>query len=547
MRYVSCLLAVFSLLPASRFVFAEDTGSLPSVAQVAKQIDQQVQRKLDEEKLAPAALATDLILLRRISLDLLGRVPTLNEVNVFKELPADSRYEDWVSKLAESPEFSHHLRDELDVLLLARRKDDSRWREYLLWATDQNRSWDQIFQDIMLPNGQDEPAKYAAEFLLDRVREADQMTNDTATSFFGVNISCAQCHDHPLVSDWEQKHFFGMMSFFNRTYRTKKGQLAEKFSGSVKYKDVLGKEYDAPFMFLSGAEVEEPQVEKSEEERKKEEEIVKEQMQKDDAPAPPMPDFSPRAKLVSLALKSNDEGQNFLARSMVNRTWARLMGRGLVEPLDQMHSENPASHPELLDLLSRDFIASGYDLRRLVQEIVLSTPYRRSTEWTSASECPPPEAFGVGQFRPLSRRQLAVSLSVVAANPEKLTPPEAAEDAAKRRDSWERSADGLVRVLEIPEKNFQVSVDEALYFSNNNRVQNDLLRDSGDKLVGYLQTLEPTQATAQAFLICLTREPTDDEQQYFEKYLSEHNEQKNGALQNVVWSLITSPEFRFNH
>src|SRR5262249_31307859 len=115
--------------------------------------------------------------------------------------------------------------------------------------------------------------------------------------------------------------------------------------------------------------------------------------------APPPPKFSLRASLVQLALEP--DGRDYFARSVVNRLWHRHFGRGLVAPLDQMHSANPPSHPELLQWLARDLIEHGYDLRRLVRGLVLSNAYARGSRWPNG-EMPEEKHFAVAQLRPLT-------------------------------------------------------------------------------------------------------------------------------------------------
>src|SRR5262249_28269551 len=132
-------------------------------------------------------------------------------------------------------------------------------------------------------------------------------------------------------------------------------------------------------------------------------------------PAPPK--FSLRAKLVELALAP--EQREFFARAIVNRTWHRLFGRGLVMPLDQMHSANPASHPELLQWLARDVVEHGYDLRRLIRGLVLSQAYARSSRW-EGEEIPQDKFFAVAQIRALTPMQMAMGLRLAGSDPEKL-------------------------------------------------------------------------------------------------------------------------------
>ncbi len=138
-------------------------------------------------------------------------------------------------------------------------------------------------------------------------------------------------------------------------------------------------------------------------------------MKEDNAPSPTKPQFSPREKLVEVALHSEDN--RYFARNIVNRLWARMLGRGLVDPLDQMHSANVPSHPELLDWLTRDLVAHGYDLKRLLRGIALSQTYSRSSEWTSPGELPASSLFAVAKIKPLSPRQYGLSLSVASHNP----------------------------------------------------------------------------------------------------------------------------------
>src|SRR5438094_940998 len=164
-------------------------------------------------------------------------------------------------------------------------------------------------------------------------------------------------------------------------------------------------------MFLTGTKVEDTAKEPSAAEQKKEKaELDRAKAAKK---APPRPAFSAREKLVEVSLQGGNS--DFFARSIVNRMWHRFFGSGLVNPLDQMHSENPPSHPELLAWLARDTAAHDYDLRRLVRGIVMSRAYSRGSKYDST----PPDAklFAVARLRPLTPLQLSASLKVAAADP----------------------------------------------------------------------------------------------------------------------------------
>ena len=180
-----------------------------------------------------------------------------------------------------------------------------------------------------------------------------------------------------------------------------------------------------------------------------------------------MPEFSPRLQLVDIALQ--DDSDAFFAKNIVNRVWARMLGSGLVNPLDQMHSGNPPSHPELLDWLARDLKQHGYDLHRLIRGVALCTAYARDSEWSSAAEPPGEGYFAIARTRALTARQLALSLQIAATSPGKWPDVAACDEWTKMRESLEKQANGWVREFEQPNENFQVAVDEALFFSVRSR------------------------------------------------------------------------------
>ena len=513
------------------------------VVEFAKRIDQLVIARLSADGVQPAATIDAAAYLRRVSLDLAGRIPTLEELDAYLEADAKDRKQQLVQRLIDAPDFAFHQRNQLDILLLLRDEHNDKWREYLLEASKENRPWDQLFREVMTPEDTLSTDSRPVAYLKRRVNDIDAMTNDSSVTWFGVNIACAKCHDHPLVSDWTQAHYYGMSAFFKRTFTTRKGFASEHFDGNLKYTDVDGEEHEAELMFLTGAKTDAPKQEIDAEELKKLQERIKKSQNDDKAEPPPRPDFRPRSRLVETALA--DTEHRFFARNIANRIWARLLGRGIVHPLDQMHSENPPSHPELLRLLADDLHASGFDLRRLIHAIALTDVYGRSVRATS--EKPSPETFAVAVPRPLSPRQLSLSLRIAGTSSEKMAKL-IAEDWPKQREQLERQADGLARNLAIPDDGFQVSVSEALWFSNNQSVENDLLNASNDRLVGQLKKMESSeQIVTHAFKSVLSREPAKDERAAIIDYLSNRSDRSELALKQVVWALMTSPEFRFNH
>ncbi|MDA1053126.1 MAG: DUF1553 domain-containing protein [Planctomycetota bacterium] len=526
-----CLTATGTLSVEARgeFVLAE--------AEIHEVVDHYIDLRLKDAGVTPAPPADDANLLRRTMLDLVGRIPTAGEANTFVASSDAGKRAAMIDRFIASPSFARHQANEVNAMLMPGSSGDL--LKYLLPATAANRPWDQVFRDLLAAD----PETGADQFLKSRVGDLDRLANDTSVIFFGVNVSCAQCHDHPLVSEWTQSHFFGMKSFFSRTFEN--GDfLGEREYGLVKFQTVKGEEKVAPLMFLTGTVLAEPESPEPSDEQKKVEKERLEELKKNKQP-PPVPAFSRREQLARVALE-NDENIYF-SRSIVNRVWYRLFGRGLVAPVDQMHPENPASHPELLDWLARDLVAHGYDLRRLIRGLVLSDTYSRSSRW-DGEQHPAPELFAVASIRPLTPAQYATSLRLASMSPSWFPEENASEEFEKRIEQIENSARGFAGLIEQPSEGFQVSVTEALLFNNNQRITSEFLRDAGDSLVGTLKSIEDTKQLVDiAVRNVFARPATDDEAQVLGEYLSQYKEDRLIAAQQLVWALLTTNEVRFNY
>ncbi len=538
MRLAFAALMIFAFVGSSELAASE-------VVELARRIDDHINHRMAQENVQPTELVDAAGFLRCATLDLAGRIPSTSELDAYLSADVNDRKQPLIQRLIESPDFAYHQRNQLDILLLLRQEHNDQWREYLLEATRENRSWDQLFREVMLPEDTLSTDPRPVAFLKRRTKDLDAMTNDSSVTWFGVNIACAKCHDHPLVSDWTQAHYYGMSAFFKRTFQTRQGFLSERFDGTTKYTNTDGEEHEADFMFLTGTKVDVPSLQIDEAELKTINERIKYSESDEQACPPPRPEFRPRAHLVQLALA--DEENDFFARNIANRVWARLFGRGIVHPLDQMHSENDPSHPELLTELASDLRESGYDLRRLIHAIVLTDAYARSVVRDSAARPIDAASFAAVVPRPLSPRQLSLSLRIAGTGPDTLTQWQS-DDWAKRRDELERQADGTARRLAIPDDGFQVSVSESLWFSNNPSIENDFLNGSNDRLVGHLKQIESNEEAADtAIKTVLSRQSSDDERQAIVDYLNVRSERREQGLKQVVWALMSSPEFRFNH
>ena len=509
---------------------------LPALVPIQDVVDHYIDAQLQQAGVSAAPQAAAANVIRRVTLDLAGRIPAAVEVKQYVAAEDADRRLKLVDRLMDSPEFVDQQADRFNTMLMYGVGGDL--RPYLKMAFTEKRSWDTMFREMLLPSHDDPQQKGGDQFVKQRIKDIDQLTNDVSVTFFGINITCAKCHDHPEVGDWTQGHYYGMKSFFNRTFEN--GDfIAERQYGLLKYTSIDGESYDAKLMFLTGAVIAEPESpEPPEKERKKIDAQLKELAEK--KRPPPAPAFSRRSQLVKVALKPDQN--RFFTRAIVNRVWHQYFGHGLVTPLDQMHSENPPSHPDLLDWLARDLVVHGYDLRRLVRGLVLSQAYSRGSRWES-DDRPQAGLLAVANVRPLAPLQLARALSLAAADPAGF---EGTLEAEERRNRIAQSADGAAASeFEEPRDNFQVSADEALYFSNSKQVMDRYL--TGGLVEHLAQITDCRQIVETAVWSILSRPPSDDELKLMGEYLDRREGRRQQACQQLVWVLLTSTEFRFSY
>jgi hypothetical protein len=513
---------------------------LPPDRPIEEVVDHYLEAKLTKEGPGPAPSADDATLIRRLTLDLNGRIPTAAEVKLYVESTKPDKRAKLVDRLMTSPGFARHQADSFEAMLMAGTRAEL--RTYLGPAFTENRPWDEVFGDLIRGDAASPARKGASSFLKARAKDLDRLTSDVSSVFFGVNVSCAKCHDHPKVEDWKQDHYYGMKSFLGRTFEA--GEfVGERDDGAVKFKTTDGEEKKAKFMFLTGrvvevAGAEEPSKEARQAEKRNVDAAKKKKV------APPAPKQSARAKLVEVALGPGE--RDFFARSIVNRLWDRFFGTGLVVPLDQMHSANPPSHPELLAWLARDTIEHRYDLRRLTRGLVLSRAYARASRWDSA-EPPDRRLFAVAAVRPLTPVQLAASMWVATADPASLPADPTREEHGRKVEDLAGRGRSLASAFARPGEDYQIGVSEALLMSNSDRLK-DLLADGGDRLVGRLAKIADRRERIDLAVRSILSRPAEKEEiDLLEDFLARHKDQPVEGARQLVWALLTGAEFRFNH
>lgn len=322
------------------------------------------------------AIASDAEFMRRASLDLIGMPPTADEARAFLAEKAPDKRTKFIDRLFASPHYPRHMASMLDLILMERRANTNvtadEWQAWLVKSVRENKPWNVLAKEILQADGADPATRPAARFALDRGSDPNMLTRDVGRIFFGRDMQCAQCHDHPIVSDYLQSDYQGLFALIAPTVPIvqKVGGKdttvqAERAGAQVSFQSVFlhvprrtvarvpdSVMIDEPF-YLPGDEYEVAPADN-----------VKS-----------VPKFSYRAKLAELATNGSNDAFN---RNIANRLWAHMFGRGLVHPVDMQNPENPPSNPELLQLLARRIAAMKFDVRAFLREIALSNAYQRS-------------------------------------------------------------------------------------------------------------------------------------------------------------------------
>ena len=335
-----------------------------------------------------AAVGSDADFLRRAYLDLNGTIPDAATARAFLDDESADKREALVDRLLARPQFARHMATAFDVMLMERRAQrtlpgkewtisDDQWREYLRISFAENKPLDQLAREILAADGVEPGLRPAVKFYLDRDAAPDLLARDIGRLFFGRDLQCAQCHDHPLVDDYLQADYYGLKAFVDRGVlfddkKEKKLYYAEKAEGETTFESVFtGNARDHVLPKLPrAAPVSEPVL------AKEDAYVV--------APAKdvrPIPKYSRRAQLAALATDGTNEAFN---RNLANRLWAMMMGRGVTHPLDMLHSDNPAIESQLLAMLADELVSVKFDVRAMLRELALSRTYQRASDLPSA-------------------------------------------------------------------------------------------------------------------------------------------------------------------
>lgn len=519
----------------------------PLVAEepLAARIDALIQARMNG---VASPRTSDAEFLRRMYLDLTGRVPSTSEARAFLADTAANKREQWIDRLLDSPEYPVRMTDAMHVMLLERQGDSPEWRQFLRASFAADQPWDQLVRDMIWSEPSDESKRGAAFFFSKRLENYGQnpvdypgLVRDVGRLFLGVDVQCAQCHDHLFVDQYKQDYYQGLYAFLGQAYlRTdvKFPAVGEKpVTQKVEFSSVFVKESRSTGPKLPGQmELEIPVIAKGEEYQTPPDKKTN---------APGVLKFSPLKLLAEQLPRSENP---LFARNAVNRIWWLVMGRGLVHPLDLQHADNPASHPELLDLLSHEFTTHGFRVKWLLRELMRTEVYQRSSELPAgvAADDVPETSYRTALERPLSAEQMLASLWQVTgpdvARP--FDPPAGDANLVKLR---ERFLKAFANPPKEPEVEYSPSVKAALFLSNDEVVLGWFQPQAGNLLERLQANTNDDQLLDALYLALLTRPVTEEERAAGKAWLAKNPQQRAVAISRLAWALASSTEFALNH
>lgn len=497
------------------------------------QLDEQFQRDWQRAQLQPTPPVDTLQLARRVSLALMGTVPSLEEIRFLQQEPREAHFEQWLEHVLHDGRYHDYMAERLARAFVGVKEGAFlvfRRRRFVSWLSDQlaaKRPYDAIVRDLITANGvwTDHPA---TNFLTATIKPGqdqgqpnpNELAARVCRSMLGVRIDCAECHDHPF-DRWKQRDFQGLAAFFCGSTISVRGirNVAKPFTAENRktgQSETIAP--DVPF----------------------------------DRELLPSTDSRPNEERARLAAWVTDPGNQRFSRATVNRVWALVFGAGLINPVDDMRDE--AEAPAALDILADDFAAHGYQLNRLVQIIVHSAAFRRDSRGDSSSPSSQVTDAHVAAWAafPLTRlRPEQVAGSVIQAST--LTTIDRQAHLIYRLGRYFGEADFIKRYGDAGEDELTDvggTIPQRLQMMNGKLVtektrQNPLM--NAVTQIGQLSA-DDGQAVDVAYLTVLSRLPTSDERQHFEQRLSENRgRQRLSRLEDLFWTLFNATEFAWNH
>jgi hypothetical protein len=525
-------LAIPKSLPA-----APPEQTARDVAALAEAIDQAIASRWTENGAKPTHATDDAEFMRRVYLDLNGRIPTVAEARRFLDDTDPVKRLRLVDRLLERALYVEHFTTVWRHQLLPQTNDQqvqflaSNLEPWLRKQFRENVSYDRMVRELLTaslaepePRGRRSPnpeAPLPTAFYQVNESKAENLAAATSRLFLGIKLECAQCHDHPFAK-WSRKQFWEYAAFFSgiQPREPRAGVFSSiKEDPARRVIKVAGKNEEYEARFLDGR-----------------------------TPAWKT-GVSTRATLADWMTSA---GNPYFARNAVNRVWAHFFGIGLIDPVDEPGPENPPSHPELLDELARQFVAHQYDLKFLIRAITASRTYQLSSAASHPSQNDP-RLFARLAVKGMSGEQLYDSLAVATGFQERL-------DSQQPGPFFSPRAEFLTKFANVSDKRteHQTSILQALTLMNGkftNEVTNPGAANGPPQTLTLVAVMDapffdtPAKQVEALYLATLSRKPRPDELNRFVKFLDRGGPDGDAkkALADVFWALLNSSEFILNH
>jgi hypothetical protein len=585
--------------PAKARIHWQPPANLPP----EKAIDRFLELAWKLDKVTPAAIADDRTFVRRIYLDLAGRIPDREETEKFLRDRTRDKRRRLIDSLLAGDDYPRHMREVFDPILMDRRgaewedkRADQKWFAWLENAFRQNRPWNEVVRDLIVARPNRPEDRAAVWFLYERENNAQAVAESLAPVVFGVQVKCAQCHDHMVAREIKQAHYWGMVAAFNRSKNVNTpagpGVAESAIGGFVSFANLKKESQAARLVFFNGRTVDEAWPKEGEKEtdspdlylvpppkaaettnaaanrpRRRRERAA-------NADQAAVPKFSRREAFAEAVTRDNP----LLARALVNRVWAMLFGRGLVHPVDLMDSKHPPSHPELLDWLGRDFERSGYDVKRLVRTLCNTKAYQLDSRvargqkrtatvserpvaaTTQAKKAPDnsklpvhsdtlrpgsataalrPDTFARALDKPLSAEQILRSLLIATGNQ-----PDTNGLAAGKSEKELRRA-FIKQFPDLFPAEYNATLQQAMFFSNSELFDHLLAPREGNLTARLAALPEEKARVREAFAAVFGREPDAEELRECGAYLKSRTPE--AGVKQLLWAMLTSAELQLNH
>ena len=502
-------------------VLPKDLQYTPPTTPPVNYVDELVNAKLNRIRILPSDLASDDVFLRRVTIDITGLLPTIEEYQAFMADTDPAKRAKLVDRLLERKEFSEIWALKWANLLMVKSSNEVSYKSMFLysnWLTNQissNVPLNQMVQNLLSASGGTfkNPATNYYQIERDTLKTAENV----AQVFMGIRTQCAQCHNHPF-DRWTMDDYYSFAAFFAQIGRKQGEDYRETIvfnSGGGDVKHPVGGRVMAP-KFLGGA----------------------------------APDTNGKDRREVLVKWLASPDNPYFATSVANRVWAHFFGLGIVEPVDDVRVSNPASNPELYEALGAKFTSYNYDFKQLVRDICNSQTYQRASAANASNE-QDTKNFSHSRIRRIPAESLLDCLSQVTGVQEKFQGLPLGARAVQIADgnasnyfltSFGRSARQTVCAAEATT---EPTLSQALHMINGDTLSRQIgqsaqlqkLLDAGQK---------PMQVLESVYVACLSRKPSPEETQKLEALLAAEPNART-AVDDILWAVLNSREFLFNH